>query len=238
MCNKFAFSMLLMLFIVSFTFSCKKDDEQASDCDEKYYIPENQLNWFPYFAVDSVAGSNNSFKIEGQTYFMTPQELHFLNEALDTQAWKLIYVTDRFNKQIYHNCPYYQEIKYVIYNWQISQHIELGFVHRDTNYVTSSENTELYIPMINVGACTTKSEDWAGLLGGTCYSTSFDIYNFSRNSKIEHLETFETQFATYEDVFLIKINHNPDSMLDYDMYIAKNHGIVAYRNQDVLWSLK
>ena len=91
--------------------------------------------------------------------------------------------------------------------------------------------------MINVGACTNFAEDSEGILKGTCYSTSFDINNYSVNSKIEHLPTFETGFATNEDVFLISINHNPDPTLNYDIYISKNNGIIAFKNQDVLWAL-
>lgn len=230
--------LLSVYILTAFTFllSCKK--ESTSNCDIKHYVPVGYLNWLPYFTNTGDTIPNQFFKLEAETYYLMQQELTFYNAALDSQQWKLVYVLDKFNQETYDGCPLYQEIAYTLYNWKIDQHLHLGFVYRDTNYVSSSTNTELYIPMLNIGSCTTTHEDVQGVLGGTCYSTSFDIGNYGRYDKVEYFDEYTTPFSTYSQVFLVKLNHNPNADLEYNIYIAKDTGIVAYENQGVLWALK
>jgi hypothetical protein len=225
----------LLLLLLSCT-SCEKEDPTA-DCDTRYYLPADQLDWLPYYASQGDTLPNEYFLLESDTYYLAPQELIFVSENQDSQTWRLVYVVDKFNAQIYNGCPLYQEIRYAVYNSEIEMHLELGFVYRDTNYVSSSENTALYIPMLNLGACTTDSENWQGILGGTCYSTAFDVHNHARNRRVELLDAFETPSGNYEQVFKVRLDHAPDSARDYELYLAKGHGLVAYRNHGVLWSL-
>lgn len=228
---------LPIVILTAFTLllSCKK--EPATTCDTKHYIPAEDLNWLPYFTNTGDTIPNQFFKLEAETYYLMQQELTFYNAALDSQQWKLVYVVDKFHQQIYDGCPLYQEIAYALYNWKIDQHLHLGFVYRDTNYVSSSANTELYIPMLNIGSCTTTHEDVQGILGGTCYSTAFEIDNYGKYKKVEYFDEYTTPFSTYSQVFLVKLNHNPNADLEYNIYIAKGHGIVGYENQGVLWAL-
>lgn len=216
----------------------KESVAEVQECDIKTYIPESYLDWLPYHSINGDTLPNKYFQIEDKYYFMSSTDLQFYNESLDSQTWRLTYVIDQFRQQTYHGCPLYQEIKYTLYNGEIGTHLNLGFIHRDTNYTPSKENTELYIPMINVGACKTTFEDSEGILGGTCYSTAFDINNLPRYSKIEFFEEFDTPFGSYKEVFLIQINHSPVANLSYDIYLAKNRGIIAFENQGNMWSLK
>jgi hypothetical protein len=226
----------LFCLLLSF-FSCEKEASPV-DCDIRYYLPADQLDWLPYYAGEGDTLPNHFFMLESDTYFLAPQELIFANESQDSQIWRLIYVVDRFNAQIYDGCPLYQEVKYTLYNPALEMHLELGFVYRDTNYVSSSDNTALYIPMLNAGACTTKFEDWQGILGGTCYSTAFDLHNHARNPRVELLEAFETPAGSYGQVFLVRLDHAPDSASDYELYLAEGHGLVAYGNQGQMWTLQ
>ena len=230
---KLNFTSGLLLLLISLA-SCEKEDSSA-DCDTRYYIPAEQLDWLPYYASEGDTLPNEYFLLESDTYYLAPQQLVFVSENQDSQIWRLVYVVDKFNAQIYNGCPLYQEIKYALYNPAKEMHLELGFVYRDTNYVSSPENTELYIPMLNVGACTTEFENWQGILGGTCYSTAFDIYNHGRNPRAELLDIFDTPYGSYGQVFKARLNHAPDSARDFELYLAEGHGLVAYRNQGQLW---
>ena len=231
---KNAFYTLLILTGLALALSCEKTIDAV--CTEKYYTPEALLSWFPYHTDVGETTTFWKFHLENKTYLMAPQTLTFCNASLDTQAWSLVTLVDKFNRATYKGCPIYQQIDYTIYNSKISQHIDFGFVYRDTNYQPSLDKENMYIPMLNVGSCVTAFEYGEGLLGGTCYLTAFDVENYPKYDKVEYLNEFTTQFSTYQDVFLVKL-HNPDEDLKYNIYIAKNYGIVAYENQGVQWAL-
>lgn len=216
------------------TLSCEKEKDTV--CTEKYFTPEALLPWFPYHTTTGDTSTFWKFNLEDQTYLMVPQTLTFCNASLDSQAWRLVTVVEKFNGEIYEGCPLYQQVDYTLYNSQLSQHFDFGFVYRDTNYTSSPANDDLYIPMLNIGSCTTAFEYGEGQLGGTCYLTAFNIDNYQKNDRVEYLAEFTTPFVTYEEVFYVKL-HNPNEDLKYNFYIAKNFGIVAYENQGVQWAL-
>ena len=62
--------------------------------------------------------------------------------------------------------------------------------------------------------------------------------NYGDYNKVEYFDEYTTPFLTYSQVFFVKLNHNPNPDLEYNIYIANNHEIVAYENQGVLWALK
>lgn len=232
-----AFLTLLCGLLLLFS-ACKKDPESGKACDTRIYVPEDLLDWLPYFTESSSDTSLfNHFVIEDKYYFLVPQQLRFLNWSQDTQEWKLIYVQESEKVQTAQDCPVYQHVEYTLYNSKINQHMNLGFVFRDTNDIPAKEDTALYAPRIDVGTCTTAGETFQGILYGTCYSTTFHPDDYEWNSKINHLDDFATPKAVYHDVFQVNISHNPDPDLVYQIVLGKNKGIVAYFNQGVFWYL-
>ncbi len=223
-------SILLCLLFIS---ACK-DDDGNNNCNSKVYIPESQLSWLPYYKATGEATENNFITLENDTVYLVPQTLLFQNTALDSANWKLVYVTDGFEKEAYEGCPNYQKTTYTLYNNDLSQHIDIGFSHQLSGDGTNN-GSNTYVPVIAVWACDTKGENNEGLLYGDCLGTSFNVDGLRPTTHVTKLDTFSTLFSTYNDVFYATVNQN--ASINYNFYLAKDHGIIAYEKNGVLWSL-
>ncbi len=216
-------------------FSCGKDSAPDLNCDEKVLIPESYLDWFPYFSMNGETLPNRFFEGENQTFFLVQQEIDFLNENQDTQSWILNYVIEEFEEQQSIACPLSQQIKYTLYNGAIDKHIDFGFAYIDTTFNGMSNDFETYKPNIIMYLCRTEGEKEDGVLYGTCPWTNINMDDYSRNSRVEYFDIFESGDNTYNQVFLVKLDQ---SLEPFHIYFARDIGIFAYQTQGEFWELK